>query len=387
MTLFDDIKNSYLKLVEKIEMTFQHTRKPGSIYKDLKFRRKMEGAREFHMTKEDDKAKKTRLRQFPETFQSDLQQLRVPENNVFILTNLALITINSGWNKRFIVPRPLTVVGQRLEPRKLASAICCVPHLGEPLPPWVTFRVDRTEQSQDNFGGVPVCFTLDRWAEPFHLLDWIELIIDPKTNPTGATGRNAPRRLLLIDGYKFPINPDFLITCWLKNFFCVCIARHGGPYFDLLSHGAFARIGDLYADWIISQAEDEEDEQIDFKADPRVFTAEIAKFMTHSNVKKEIAAGWEKTCLFRSKDKKSIRSLIHENGVPEASTSGTSMRSRSRLRPQTTPERVVVNLISPEPSAERTRESFLCSPLGQQQPTPDEEETSWERRKGRKRVA
>jgi hypothetical protein len=99
--------------------------------------------------------------------------------------------------------------------------------VGKPLPPWITFKVDRIEQLQDRFHGIPVRFTLDGWAEHFHLKDWITLIFDPKTNPTGATGKNAPRRLLLIDGYKFPINPDFFITCWLKNIFRVCLASHG----------------------------------------------------------------------------------------------------------------------------------------------------------------
>jgi hypothetical protein len=61
MTLFDDITNSYLKLVEKVEMTFQH-RKPRSIYTDLHFRSEMEDTRAFYTKKEDTKTKKARLR-------------------------------------------------------------------------------------------------------------------------------------------------------------------------------------------------------------------------------------------------------------------------------------------------------------------------------------
>jgi hypothetical protein len=124
----------------------------------------------------------------------------------------------------------------------------------------------------------------------------------------------------------------------------------------------------------MTQVEDEGDEQIEFKTDPREFTAAISKFMTHSTVKKEIAAGWKKTCLFRSKDKQAVCDLIDGNGVPEASTSNTSTRSRARLRPQTTSQRVVVDSISPEPSTERTQDSVPCSPLARQQQTPNGDE-------------
>ncbi|KAJ5369146.1 uncharacterized protein N7496_008906 [Penicillium cataractarum] len=371
LPLFDDITNSYLRLFEKVETNVQ---KWGSIYKNPSFRREIEGARDFHTTTEDEKTKKARLRQFPETFQKDLHELRVSEDKVFVLTDLALVTTTSGWNKRLIVPRPKTVNGRRLEPRKVASVICCVPHVGEPLPPWITFKVDRIKQLQDNFDGTPVCFTLDGWVEPFHLLDWVNLIFDPKTNPTGATGKIAPRRLLLLDGYKFPINPDFFITCWLKNIFCVCIARHGGQYFNPLNHGMFQRISDLYADWIMSQVEDEADETHEFKADPREFAATIRRIMAHSTVKKEIAVGWERTCLFRSEDKQAIRNLIDGEVVPESSGSSTSVRARLRPRPETPPQGMAVNLISPEPSTQRTQESGPCSPLAQKGPVQNDDD-------------
>jgi hypothetical protein len=170
MTLFDDITNSYLKLVEKFEVASLRAR-PRSIYRNdsnLKFRSEMEGAVKFHLTKEDAETKRVRLRQFPVTFQSDFEDLRVSKENVFILADLALLTTTSGWNKRLIVPRPLKMHGQRLEPRQLASVICCVSNVGEPLPLWVIFKVNRIEQSQDTFDGTPICFTLDGWAEPLH---------------------------------------------------------------------------------------------------------------------------------------------------------------------------------------------------------------------------
>lgn len=374
MTLIDDIANSYLKLVEQVEMTVKISRKYGIICKNPGFRSEVEGARDFHSIREDEKTKKARLRKFPEAFQKDLHQLRVSEDKVFILTDLALVTSTSGWNRRLIVPWPLTVNGRRLEPRKVASVICCVPHVGEPLPPWITFKVERIEQLQEDFDGTPVCFTLDGWVEPFHLLDWVNLIFDPKTNPTGATGRNAPRRMLLLDGYKFHINPEFFITCWLKSIFCVCIARHGAQYFNPLNHGMFQRVGDLYADWIMSQVENEADETHEFKADPREFAATIRRIMAHSSVKKDIAVGWERTCLFRSEDKQAIRNLIDGNVAPEPSGSSTSMRARLRPRPQTPPQGMVVNLFSPEPSTQRTQESGPRSPLAQKGPAQNDDD-------------
>ncbi|CEJ61195.1 hypothetical protein PMG11_09733 [Penicillium brasilianum] len=362
MTIFDDITNSYLKLVEKVEVTFLRAR-PRSIYSydsNLEFRREMESAREFQITKEDSETIKSRLRQFPATFQSDFELLGIPEERVFILTDLALLMTTSGWNKRLIVPRPLTVNGQRLEPRHLALVIRCAPHVGAPLPPCITFKVGRIEKSQDTFDDTPVCFSLDGWAEPLHLLDWLERVFDPKTNPTGAVGKEAPRRLMLIDGYRFPISPEFFITCWLKNIFCVCITRHGAPYFNPLNHGVFACIEGLYADWIVAQVEAEGDELAGFKAEPREFAAAISKFMKHSTVKKAIALGWRKTCLFRAQDQKTICNLIDNNGAPEPTMTSSSMRNKSRLRPQTPPQRTVLNLISPEPS-ERTLESIPAS--------------------------
>lgn len=362
LTIFDDITNSYLKLVEKVEVTFLRAR-PRGIYSydsNPEFRSEMESAREFHMTREDSESIKSRLRQFPVTFQSDLELLGVPKERVFILADLALLMTTSGWNKRLIVPRPLTVNGQRLEPRHLASVICCAPHVGEPLPPCITFKFGRIEKSQDTFDDTPVCFSLDGWAEPFHLLDWVERVFDPKTNPTGAVGKEAPRRLMLIDGYRFPISPEFFITCWLKNIFCVCITRHGAPYFNPLNHGVFACIEGLYADWTVAQVEAEGDEPAGFKAEPREFAAAIRKFMNHSTVKKAIAVGWRKTCLFRSQDQKAICNLIDNNGAPEPTMTSSSMRGKSKLRPQTPPQRTVLNLISPEPS-ERTLGSIPAS--------------------------
>ncbi|OOQ89612.1 hypothetical protein PEBR_07613 [Penicillium brasilianum] len=361
LTIFDDITNSYLKLVEKVEVTFLRAR-PRGIYSydsTLEFRSEMESAREFHMTREDSESIKSRLRQFPAIFQSDLEVLGIPKERVFFLADLALLMTTSGWNKRLIVPRPLTVNGQRLEPRHLASVICCAPHVGEPLPPCITFKVGRIEKSQDTFDDTPVCFSLDGWAEPFHLLDWVERVFDPKNNPTGAVGKEAPRRLMMMDGYRFPISPEFFITCWLKNIFCV-YHPPWGAILQSVEPWLFACIEGLYADWIVAQVEAEGDEPAGFKAESREFAAAISKFMQHSTVKKAIAVGWRKTCLFRSQGQKAICNLIDNNGAPEPTMTSSSMRNKSRLRPQTPPQRTVLNLISPEPS-ERTLESIPAS--------------------------
>jgi hypothetical protein len=84
------------------------------------------------------------------------------------------------------------------------------------------------------FGQLPVFCSLDGWPEPFHLLNWLDLIFEPASNPSGKVGGDAPRRLLLIDGYKFRIDPEFFVTCWQKNIFCVCIARDGASFFNLV---------------------------------------------------------------------------------------------------------------------------------------------------------
>jgi hypothetical protein len=44
--------------------------------------------------------------------------------------------------------------------------------------PAVALKVERVESSHENFDGVPVFYSLDGWVEPFHLLDWLDLVLN-----------------------------------------------------------------------------------------------------------------------------------------------------------------------------------------------------------------
>lgn len=125
----------------------------------------------------------------------------------------------------------------------------------------------------------------------------------------------------------------------------------------------FERIGDLYSDEIMTHVEDGGNETHEFKTDPRELAATIRKIMTQSSVKKQIAVGWKQTCLFPERVKEAIRNLVDENEVPEAIAASTSTQTGSRPRPQTPPQREVVNLISPEPSTDTgVGSSFTTGP-------------------------
>ncbi|KAJ5151278.1 uncharacterized protein N7482_010530 [Penicillium canariense] len=358
-TLIDDITNTYLKLVEKVDTRITHNWHSRRISTHENFGSQMEIAREFEKKKEDRKCQKERLRRFPGQFQHDLERLNVPRDNVFILGDLALATTSSGWSRRLSIPRPSTVNGQRREPRDLASVICCMPYVGEPLMPAVTFKVERVEKTHDNFDGVPIFFTSDGWAEDFHLLDWMKLVFELASNPTGAAGVNAPRRLLLIDGYRFHITPEFFVTCWQQNIFCVCITRNGASYFNPFEQGVFRLIENLYAEWITDKVEGDQTELDHFKADPRDFASVIRDIMSRPVVKDQVMTGWHQTCLFRSKNEQAIRKLIDAKTTPSPGAPRTPTRARLRSKREIHVQMAEVDLLSPGPS---TQERSAASP-------------------------
>ena len=108
--------------------------------------------------------------------------------------------------------------------------------------PAVTSKEERVECSDEVFGQIPVFYSLDGWPEPFHLLDWLDLICEPASNPLGKVGRDAPCLLLLIDGCEFRIDADLFITCWQMNIFRVCITRDGATFFNPLKAEFFRQV-------------------------------------------------------------------------------------------------------------------------------------------------
>lgn len=279
---------------------------------------------------EDLASKQKRLCGFLDAFHELKRNNNILDEHVYVMSDTAYALAIEGENKHTRIGRPHKSRKPH-ETRDLASVIFCAPYGGRPISAQVTFKRMLEPRKREFWEGVRVGDTETGWAGSSQLLDWIEHVFNPRTNPTRAKGMDAPPRLLLFDNERFRISEDFFMTCVSMNIFCLSLPKNSGTVFKSLECTVSSFVDSQYEGHMRQKFRRAGRK---FRIDDRVFAGFIGKQLKDPQCAAEAKQIWQETGLMPM-HRACLRNRIRSQQVtpaPENNQAAPAARSKSRIR-------------------------------------------------------
>lgn len=295
------------------------------------FEKKFSRARNLKINDEEDlPSKQKRLCGFLDAFHELKRDKNVLDEHVYVMSDTAYALAIEGENKHTTIGR-LHKSRMHHETRDLASVIFCAPYGGRPISAQVTFKRMQEPRKREFWEAVRVGDTETGWAGSSQLLDWIQHVFNPRTNPTRAKGMDEPPRLLLFDNERFKISEDFFMMCVSMNIFCLSLPKNSGTVFKSLECTVSSFVDSQYEGHMRQNFRRAGRK---FRIDDRSFAGFIGKQLKDPRCVAQAKQIWRETGLMPM-DRACLRDRIRNHQAtpaPENNQAAPAARSKSRTR-------------------------------------------------------
>ncbi|KAJ5720340.1 uncharacterized protein N7483_008274 [Penicillium malachiteum] len=247
-------------------------------------KRKMTDARKAARVEQDDLAK-----QWLSNLKSLINRYGIQKENMHIMKELSFLTLKTRKTKAVTVIRPSEPNDER---RFVASAINCFSADGTLPAPWAIVKGVADSSCQSSAQLKVIC-NENGFINRFHLKRWLTDHFDPQTR---SSLKSFQWRLMLVDGYRYPVKEDFFFWCRERKILCITLPKNKREDLDPFYWGVGSRLDREYRKSLIlrwkqhlERAEHEaySKKSIGIILKPREF-ADILRKMTVEGTSREI---------------------------------------------------------------------------------------------------